>query len=159
MYDLVPHLAPHPLTQINITSQFVKKEQLIFSFIKYKESIIIQKYNIDKNKHFQKYEHDCQRNYETKPLIASLLIHRLGSHWQITSQMNSNPDADDEINDNKEDVDDQDDGDDIDDNDDIVGDKIVSLLFQFPPTVFIPITLLFQFPALHLPLLSNTLPS
>ena len=73
--------------------------------------------------------------------------------------MNSNPDADDEINDNKEDVDDQDDDDDIDDNDDIVGDKIVSLLFQFPPTVFIPITLLFQFPALHLPLLSNTLPS
>ena len=60
--------------------------------------------------------------------------------------MNSNPDADDEINDNKEDVDDQDDGDDIDDNDDIVGDKIVSLLFQFPPTVFIPITLFFQFP-------------
>ena len=47
MYDLVPHLAPHPLTQINIT-RFVKKEQLIFSFIKYKESIIIQKYNIDK---------------------------------------------------------------------------------------------------------------
>ena len=73
--------------------------------------------------------------------------------------MNSNPDADDEINDNKEDVDDQDDDDDIDDNDDIVGDKIVSLLFQFPPTVFIPITLLFQFPALHLPLLSNMLPS
>ena len=70
--------------------------------------------------------------------------------------MNSNPDADDEINDNKEDVDDQDDDDEI---DDIVGDKIVSLLFQFPPTVFIPITLLFQFPALHLPLLSNTLPS
>ena len=50
--------------------------------------------------------------------------------------MNSNPDADDEINDNKEDVDDQDDDDDIDDNDDIVGDKIVSLLFQFPPSSF-----------------------
>ena len=65
MYNLVPHLATHPLPQINIT-RFVKKEQLIFSFIKYKEPIIIQKYNIDKNKHFEKYEHAYQRNHEKK---------------------------------------------------------------------------------------------
>ena len=34
MYNLVPHLATHPLPQINIT-RFVKKEQLIFSFIRF----------------------------------------------------------------------------------------------------------------------------